>query len=286
MNPWLETVGITLVAVLGIFLGKFFSRLKKSYWATGYILSLLLITFIGITRCSNSLAFTPPFAWVAGRVKFVIFTLAITMGMVTPLSRLPHKLEKATVWVLMVVIVFWFSIMPFLSPALIEGRLANLKTQVDSNGICYQTTDYTCAPAAAVTALRKLGLSAREGDLAILSHTSPVTGTLPTCLRTALQNQYGDEGLTCSYQYFDSVAQLKNAGLILAVVKSAFLSDHCVAVLEVSDETITLADPAVGRLSLSHKQFEKIWRFSGLVLKRETTQNSVSSTLVSQRQNI
>jgi hypothetical protein len=176
----------------------------------------------------------------------------------------------------MVMVVVWFSVLPFLVPALIEGYLANLTTRLDSNGICFQTTDYTCAPAAAVTALRKLGLPAQEGEIAILSHTSPIIGTLPGCLQAALQNRYGDKGLRCQYRRFDSIAQLKDAGLTLAVVKSAFLSDHCIAVLEVSDRMITVADPVVGKKSLSHKQFEEIWRFSGIVLKRDSTQSPVS----------
>lgn len=276
MNPWLETIGIILVALLGVFLGKMFSHLRKAYWMMGYFLSLLLIAFLAVTRCSNSLAFVPPFVWTAGRVKFVIFSLAVTMGLTTPLSRLPHKFEKVAVFILMVTIVVWFSVLPFLAPALLKGHLANLKTKVDSNGICYQSTDYTCGPAAAVTALRKLGLPAREGEIAILSRTSPVVGTLPSCLQAALQNRYGDEGLKCQYRRFDSIAQLKDVGIILAVVKSALLSDHCVAVLEVSDGMITVADPVVGKELLSHKQFEKIWRFSGIVLNRDSVRNPVS----------
>ena len=275
MNPWIETIGIIIVALLGIFLGMLFSRLRKFYWTIGYFLSFLLIIFLAISRCSNSLAFTPPFNWVAGRAKFVIFSLAITMGLMTPISRLPHKLEKATIFVLMIVIVVWFSVMPFLAPALIESQLAGLKTQIDANGVCYQTTDYTCAPAAAVTALRKLGLPAREGEIAILSHTSPIAGTLPICLKDALQNQYGADGLKCLYRRFDSIAQLREAGLTLAVIKSAFLSDHCVAVLEVTDRMITIADPAIGRISIPHEQFEKIWRHSGLVLKRDRSNSPV-----------
>jgi hypothetical protein len=278
VSPWLETIGIILVALLGVFLGKVFSRPRKAaYWIAGYFLSFLLILFLVITRYSNSLAFAPLFVWItAGRVKFVIFSLAVTMGLTTPLSRLPYKFEKVAIYILMVVVVVWFSVLPFLVPALIEGQLANLTTLLDSNGICFQTTGYTCAPAAAVTALRKLGLTAYEGEIAILSHTSPVVGTLPGCLQAALQNRYGDKGLRCQYRRFDSIAQLKDAGLTLAVVKSAFLTDHCVAVLEVSDRMITIADPVVGKKSLSHKQFEEIWRFSGIVLKRNSTHSPIS----------
>lgn len=274
MNPWLETIAVSIIALLGILLGKVFSRFRRPYWALGYFLPLLLIAMLVTVRCANSLAFVPPFPWIgAGRVKFVILSLAVTMGLVTPLSRLPRKCEKITICILMVVVVVWFSILPFLVPALIKGHLSNLRTRVDFNGICFQSTDYTCAPAAAVTALRKLGLNAHEGEIAVLSHSSPIVGTLPGCLRTALQNRYAGDGLKCQYRHFDSIAQLKNAGVTLAVVKHAFLSDHCVAVLEVSDQHVCVGDPVVGSRSMSHKQFEKIWRFTGIVIKRDPTQS-------------
>jgi hypothetical protein len=274
MDPWLETVGVVLVALLGVFLGIVFSRFRKPYWMLGYFLSLLLIAMLVVTRYVSSLAFVPPFFWItAGRVKFVILSLAATMGLITPLSRLPRKCEKLIICILMTVVVVWFSVFPFLIPALIRGHLANLTTRVDSNGICFQSTDYTCGPAAAVTALRKLGLSAHEGELAVLSHTSPVAGTLPWCLYTALQNRYGAEGLRCQYRRFDSVGQLKHAGATLVVVRDTLLSDHCVAVLEVSDRRVTVADPVLGKKSLSYKQFEKIWRFTGIALNLDSMQS-------------
>jgi hypothetical protein len=277
MTAWFETAGIIFIALLGVFLGKLFSHPRKPYWIVGYCLSLLLILFLIVTRYSNSVAFVPMFAWIAaGRAKFVIFSLAVTMGLTTPLSRLPYKFEKAAIYILMIIVVAWFSVLPFLVPVLIKEHLANLPTLLDSNGVCFQTTDFTCAPAAAVTALRKLGLPAYEGEIAILSHTSPVAGTLPGCLQSALRHRYGSEGLRCQYRRFDSIAQLKDAGITLAVVKSAFLSDHCVAVLEVTDRMITVADPALGKKLLSYKQFEEIWRFSGIVLQRNTAQSPVS----------
>ena len=277
MNPWLETIGVIQIALLGIFLGRVFSGLRKPYWTLGYFLPAVFVAMLVLARYNNALPFVPPFSWViAGRVRFVILALAVTMGLTTPLSRLPRKCEKLTIGVLMVVVVAWFSVLPFLVPALIKDDLSNLKTIVNSSGICYQTTDYTCGPAAAVTALGKLGLSASEGEIAVLSHSSPVVGTLPRCLYTALKNRYGADGLKCQYRRFDSIAQLRNAGITLAVVRDAFLLDHCVAVLEVSDHMVTIADPVLGRTLMSHEQFEKIWRFSGIVLKRVSTQSPLS----------
>ena len=171
----------------------------------------------------------------------------------------------------MAIVVVWFSVMPFLVPALIKEDLSNLKTTVNSSGICYQSTNYTCGPAAAVTALQRLGLSANEGEIAVLSYSSPVAGTLPTCLSSALQQRYGTEGLKCKYRYFDSINQLRNAGITLAVVKDGFINSHCVTVIGVTDYIVTLADPVWGRMLMSHEDFKKVWRFSGIVLKRDST---------------
>ena len=274
MNPWLETVGVIFIALLGILLGRAFSTLRKPYWTVGYFLSIILISMLAITRTEGVLGFVPPFSYLtAGRIRFVIVSLAVTIGLTTPLSRLPYRFEKFAIGVLMTVVVIWFSVLPFLVPALIRDELASLETRIDPDGICFQTTDFTCAPAAAVTALRKLGLSADEGEIAILSHSSPVAGTLPECLSSALENRYGAAGLRCQYRHFDSLAQLKNAGLTLVILRDAFLSDHCVTVLEVSDHFVTFADPVTGKKTIPSEQFEKIWRSSGIVLNRDSAQS-------------
>ena len=274
LNPWLETAGVVLVALFGVFLGRGFSGLRKSYWLLGYFLPFSLVLIMVLTRYNNELHFVRPFSWiVAGRIKFVILSLAVSMGLTVPLSRLPHKFEKILVCVLMIGVLIWYSVLPFLVPALIKDHLSNIKTRLNAKGICFQSTTYTCGPAAAVTALGKLGLSAEEGEIAILSHTSPVAGTLPACLSSALQRRYGPVGLKCKYRRFDSIEQLRNAGLTLVMVRDSFLQDHCLAVLEISDHTITLADPLAGTKLMSYEQFEKIWRFSGIVLQRDHAQS-------------
>jgi Peptidase C39 family len=274
MNAWVETIGVILVAFLGVFLGRLFSRFRTPYWVLGYLFPAGLIALLALVRFDNALSFIRPFVWVtAGRAKFVTLSLAVSMGLTVPLSRLPRKWEQFSVCVIMAGFVAWFSVLPFLVPALIKGRLEHLKTQFDSKGVCRQTTDYTCGPAAAVTALEKLGLPAKEGELAVLSYSSPVTGTLPSCLSAALQKKYGPEGLRCHYRHFDSINQLRSAGLTLAVVKEAFMLDHCIAVLGVSDNAVAVADPVTGTRLIPYRKFEKMWRFCGIVLHRASTQN-------------
>jgi hypothetical protein len=274
MNPWVETIGVVLIAVLGVCLGRLFSRFRTPYWMLGYLFPAGLIAMLALVRFDNSLYFIRPFIWVAtGRAKFVTLSMAVSMGLTVPLSRLPRKWEQLSVCVIMAGFVTWFSVLPFLVPALIKDRLEHLKTRFDSNGICRQTTDYTCGPAAAVTALGRLGLPANEGELAVLSYSSPVTGTLPACLSSALQKRYSAEGLRCRYRHFDSIDQLRAAGVTLVVVREAFLLDHCIAILHVSDDAVTVADPVTGARLIPYRQFEKMWRFSGIVLERNFTQH-------------
>jgi len=274
MNPWLETLCVILVALLGVLLGWAFSRLRQPYWISGYLISLLLIAVLVTARFANPSLCTSFFDWLtATRAKFVLLSLAATIGITTPFSRLPHKFEKLAVSILLAIVVTWFSVLPFLVPALIKDYLSNLKTRIDPEGNCFQSTNYTCGPAAAVTALGKLGIQAQEGQIAILAHTSPIAGTLPQCLSSALNNRYGPAGLKCQYRHFDSISQLKDAEITLAVVKDRLLSNHCVAVLKVSDHSVLIADPVFGNISMSHKQFEKMWLFAGIVLKRDSFQN-------------
>lgn len=273
MNPWFEIFGIILLALSGAVAGKMFSCSRKSIRVWGYILPFVLISIILLAKYNPSLAFIPPFNWLtAGRIKYVIISMAITIGLTTPLPNLPYRTEKIIICILMVLLVTCCSILPFLVPALIKTDLTKLETTFDTNGICRQSKKYTCGPAAAVTALNKLGLNAQEGEIAVLSYTSPVTGTLPRCLNQALNNRYNAQGLVSQYRNFNSVSQLKDAGFTLAVIRDAFMLDHCVAVLDVSETSVTFADPAIGMQSIPIEQFEKIWRFSGIVLKRNLTQ--------------
>jgi predicted double-glycine peptidase len=143
-------------------------------------------------------------------------------------------------------------------------------THLDRDGICRQSSDYNCGPAAAVTALRRLGFPAEEGTIAILAHTSSAIGTPPDVLCAALQKHYGPSGLKCEYRHFRSLADLKNGHITLAVVKFGLLVDHYVTLLEITDKNVIVGDPIQGKLCYSHEQFSKKWRFVGLILSRES----------------
>jgi hypothetical protein len=222
-----------------------------------------------------SLSFVPPISWMMiGRTKFAIIGLVTEMLLTTPLSRLPGRRERISVQLLMVTVVCTKSLWPFLAPAFNQTQLRQLKTVIDADGVCVQGTPFNCGPAAAVTALRKLGFPAEEGELAILAHTTSATGTPADDLAIALQRRYGNDGLVAEYRQFANVAELRKAGLVIAVIKFGFLIDHYVAVLEVTDKLVIVGDPATGRRQYTHREFKEIWRHLGVALRRNGRNSS------------
>ncbi len=272
MRPWIETAAVVLIAAGGFGLGLLCSRLKKPYWLLGYVIPFVLVGIIGAARRVPRLELVAPFSWLmSGRTEFALLSFLTTMLLATPLSRLPRKSTRGLVLLFAASAVIYAGVLPFLSPALIRGRLSRLVTRFDVDGVCLQGTTYTCGPAASVTALRRLGLNADEGEIAILAHTSAFSGTQPDSLRHALLRRYGPDRLRCDIRFFKSIDELRDADAAIVLVKYRLMVDHYVAVLEVTDDTITLGDPLTGSRTLSHDKFRAIWRRLALVLTRATT---------------
>jgi len=269
IRAFLETLGAAGLTVLGVLLGRWFSRQPKPWWTLGYFIPLAVITIVVLPRFNRSFEFRPPVSWfVSGRTLFAVSGLVIAMVLVTPLSRLPRASTRRLVICFVFLMVFFSSLWPFAAPAFNRRFLASLQTRMTSDGICEQSTDYNCGPAAAVTALRKLGFPAEEGEIAIHAHTSIAIGTPPDLLCAALKKRYTPAGLQCEYRYFNSTSELNNGGITLAVIKFGLFVDHYVTVLQVTDDEIIVGDPFRGRISYSHEQFARKWRFVGVVLKK------------------
>jgi hypothetical protein len=268
MQLWFEALGAVLLAGAGAVLGRACSRLPGAWWAVGYVGPFLLVALIGIAVRVPAVSFMPPFSWLTeGRREYALAGLLTTWLLTTPLSRLPRAETRRLVVVFMAVTTLGMSVAVFLGPAMVRAKQAALTTVVDNDGVCLQSTDYNCGPAAAVTALRRLGLPAEEGRLAVLAHTSPVSGTPPDILADTLRREYTAHALTAEYRFFKSVADLRGAGEVLAIVYLGWLTEHYVAVLAVKEGEITVGDPLLGAKTMTHAEFARTWRHSGVVLK-------------------
>lgn len=269
MSPWLESLAVFALGAGGAAVGWMFSRLKSRWWIAGFFFPLVIVLAIGATRWFRALDFVPPFSLlVAGRREFALMAIVITMLLTTPLMRLGFRRQRILVAIFMVVFLVHSAVMPFLSPALVRSRLLAIQTEINRDGVCIQQTDFTCGPAAAVTALRRLNLPAEEGDLAILMHTCPAAGTPPDTLADALRERYAADGLITEYRCFGSVDELPRDHPTLAVIKFAFLIDHYVTILQIDDAHVTVADPLDGRKIYTRDEFARIWRCTAVTLAR------------------
>jgi hypothetical protein len=270
MNSWEESLGVLLVAAAGTLLGAWCSRLPKSYWLIGYVVPLVLILLCAAGNWYPVLKFIPPVSWVLmGRAKFAVGGFIGAMILTTPLMKLPGRRDRIAIGCLTVALVLLTSVWPCLAPVFNHEFLASLTTRIDGDGVCLQNTAYTCGPASAVTALRKLGFKADEGQIAILAHTSAAIGTPPDILADTLAKQYAAQGLVCQYRFFNNLAELKRAGLTLVIVKFSLLLDHYVTVLDVGDDTVVVGDPLNGLTKIPAAEFAAKWRYEGIVLSRK-----------------
>ena len=268
MDAWLLTAEAIGLSGLGVALALWLSRRPAAYWMSAYLVALAVVCLFGIERYTVGLELVPPFSWVAtGRMRYVLAAFAIPVLLLTPAAKLPRRPAKVLLGILAALFLLRFVVLPFLLCALVRPVLAALSTKIDSDGVCIQQTSYTCGAASAVTGLRKLGLPAQEGQLAIWSYTSQF-GTTPDELAAALESHYGREGLAVRYRRFKSVIELREPSVTLAVVKYDVLTDHFVTVLAVSNQTVIIGDPLSGRVEYSYDDFAKVWRFCGIALAR------------------
>ena len=269
VNPWIETVGVVGLSLLGWLAGRACSKLPKPYWMLAYLLPLLIVFLIWLGRANGGLELVPPISWVAaGRMKFALCGFVAAMMLTIPVARVSNLRLRRLVWLFTAIFIGNCCVWPFAASALNHDYLLSCKTRLDQNGVCLQSTDYSCGPAAAVTALRKLGVEAEEGKIAVAAHTSSAMGTPPTILFDTLKEQFGKDGIRCEYRHFKDIAELRQAGLTIAVIKFGPLVDHYITVLEVTDDRVIVGDPLEGKVEYSFDKFQKKWRRLGIVVHR------------------
>lgn len=269
MDLWLETIGVFGIAAVGMALGHWASRSGVFSRTSALVITFALVGLVLLGHFPSLVQRWPVFyPLAAGRVRFVLLAFAVTLGLSTPLAQLTRPTVRMLTCVIMALYVAALTILPFVGPAAVQGQLAELQTEWDTDGVCRQTLPFTCAAAAATTALDRLGIAAEKGELAVAVRTSPVIGASVWTLYRVLRQRYEPQGVSFSFVLFDTLEAVPHDGVMLAVMRDSVLGDHCVAVLEVSAHEVVIADPARGRVRLSTAEFLRTWRGSGIVLRK------------------
>lgn len=241
----------------------------RRYWWAPFIATFAAVLMIGFARRAPRWEYLQPFRILMdGRREYLILGFCAGFSMFVLIGRLKIRRQKILVGGITIAFALYSGVLPFAAPFLDRPRLSKLQTRIDENGVCRQHTDFTCGPAASVTALRQFGILADEGSLAIDMHTSTMTGTDPDVLADVLIKKYAKEGLHCHADYFQSLDDLPKNTITLAIVRYSFLVNHYVVILKIDGDEMTIADPLEGLVFTKRGIFEKRWMNLAVVMRK------------------
>ena len=254
---------ITLLLILAAFLfGIYISKRKRSRWLSWYILSLIVLVVVNLPDFVVSLAYVEPFDTLHyGYIRYAAIGFGIT-GLFSPLLRqIPEKRARALIVIMVWIFQLRYVLLPVASPMIYRSQVAQLQTRFQGN-VCMQTTDYTCGPASAVTALYAIGIDASEADIGLAADTTPMLGTNERLLADAIEELYG---VKCQCRYFKDIDTMKGQCPVMAVIEYSFWFDHFVTVLDVNDDFVFIGDPLNGPWKMKRADFARRWRKIGVV---------------------
>lgn len=260
-----------MVLLIGLYLGYRSTRSRRLL-ILGYAIPVGLLFLVGLLRHLPKYSLIPGFQWIlSGRNEYFLLAVVVSVLFGNMVPRIPQLRLKILVAIFMSIAGLNYCVSPFVLPIILYRYHQRLQTVIDPTGVCIQQTRYTCGPAAAVTALKHLGVDAQEGLLAIHAYSSPISGTPEDWLCRAIQTLYGQQGVRCQTRSFDSIDTLLGVCPVIAVVEYAPLVDHYITILEYRKDVIVVGDPAVGKQYLTYDDFKNRWRYIGIVLTREST---------------
>jgi predicted double-glycine peptidase len=182
--------------------------------------------------------------------------------------QLPRARDRWFVGLLIWVGLLYFAFIPIALPALVRPFLADTPTSIDPSGVCRQEHVYSCGPAAAVTALLRLGVPAEEGAIGVGADTSPVTGTDPQMLTDTINRLYGRFGVHAEYRLFTDFADLTAHTPAIVSLRLSTAANHYVTVLGVRGNGVVSGDPLQGLTIIGRDQFEAAWYSAGIAVAR------------------
>ncbi|HZE98307.1 MAG TPA: cysteine peptidase family C39 domain-containing protein [Planctomycetota bacterium] len=135
-----------------------------------------------------------------------------------------------------------------------------LTGEATPDGVCIQTSGYSCAAASSVMLLHRYGVVVTEQEMAGLCRTraggTSLSGTsdagIMRGLRIKMEGRGVPEILAPDYD------GIPVPSLVMTRINARV--GHCIVVTEVGGERVSVLDPLYGRASLPRAQFERDWQ--------------------------
>jgi predicted double-glycine peptidase len=266
---WISAAAAFPAAGLAALATRAMAGWRRPWWTTGYLLPLVLVVIYAVGVRRPDLALSPWLSWsMLGFWRKLLLAAGVGGLTAALVARLGRPRERRALAIFGAVVIAQSCVWPAIAAARLRTSLAALPERVDPQGVCRQQTDFTCGPAAAVTALNVLGVHATEGDLALLAGSSETTGTPADILASVLNRRYAGDGVRATLRRFSNADQLASTAPTLALLSYAIGVDHWVCVFDVGPYSVLVADPMGGLSPMSRIEFETRWRRVGIVVER------------------
>lgn len=261
-------IGASLLALRG----------GKKIWVTWFVLIAGFTILIAITGRDHVMAQQLGITRIVWHSDVFILNIFLYSAIFTLLiSRWHFRDSRWLIMVLGMVAIVRIGLLPAASWTWYIPYWSNAKTLINQQGVCIQSTTWSCGPAATVSAMADLGIQVSEAQLALASQTNPFSGTKPLNIKKAIEalplNQ-SNHRLHASIEVIDSISNLNLQSPTLALVKQSFLNHHYVCILQIQNDRVLVADPESGLKSIPIEKFNqrflkliiRVKRFSGLDL--------------------
>ena len=183
-----------------------------------------------------------------GAAPFFMFV----MGVLWKRSSLPRQ-RRVTV------IAIWLGVVYFFQGGfwMLQTTPRSLLAETISGEIMLQSEDYTCVPAACATALVQLGVGATEAELAQLTRTRAGFGSTLIRAMDGLNRKLKGTGIRVvlvepSYDELLGYPMPALTPLHLETTRR-----HMVVLQQVTDSSVSVIDPQLGKIRIPRDQFEQ-----------------------------
>lgn len=174
---------------------------------------------------------------------------------------LPFMTNKGTKRAITIFLVFIIAISAIDQISyLIPSNNSNIRGEIAGNGICLQSTSYTCGAASLATFLNIYDVKTTEIEMAKLARVRPFMGTSALGVYWALRHKLEETSFGSKIKNisFDELKQFDKPSII--TTKLTFLVDHVIVVLGYEDGKFNIIDPLSGKYSIDEKELQEKWR--------------------------
>ncbi len=231
-----------------------------------FVVFIVIVTYLSRTLLNtlDDLMWHAP-AWIAvfsyfftWNATFLGMSYLMSLGICLVWGNLHPERYKYTLGILILLVAI------FILHGRVEPRL-NIcpEGQVTGKGAILQTTDATCAPAAAANIAQFYELDVSEKELAKHMRTTTL-GTNPGQIVWGLNKV----GLSGERLLFENAGDIPIPALLIVDHEDLGPESHVIALMDNCDRYADVIDPLTGKFRLLHDHLEEIWHGKTIVVEK------------------